>query len=145
MTCTCESRIEQLPNSGDLPQMIATLACYDRMFGPNSMQTLALAALVGRTLAESGEPELGRRLLERVARDVVRAAGPAHHVRLAALASLRDLHLKSEDLEAAIAVQTELASCWLALAGPEAPQAVEAKSCLGSLLLRARSAGAQAA
>jgi hypothetical protein len=119
--------------------MIATLACYDRMFGPLSMQTLTLAILVGQSLAESGEDELARRLLERVARDVVRAAGPTHRVRVTALASLRDLYLRCGDRAAAIRTQTELASCWLALAGPEAPQTVEAKSCLGSLLMRSAS------
>lgn len=119
--------------------MVATLACYDRMFGPISLQTLLLAALVGRTLADSGEDELGRRLLERVARDVVRAAGPTHRVRLTALSSLRDLYLRFDDLDAAIRTQTELANCWLTPAGPEAPETVEAKSCLGSLLMRSGS------
>lgn len=135
MTCTCESVLDRLGVSGDLPQMIATLACYDRMFGPISMQTLALADLVGRTLAASGEHDLARRLLERVARDVVRAAGPAHPVRLDALATLKELHLKSGNSAAAIAAQTELAACWLACAGPDAPETVEAKSSLGSLLM----------
>jgi hypothetical protein len=135
MSCTCGSVIEELGKAGDLPQMIATLACYERMFGPFSMQTLSLAALVGETLAGTGENDLGRRLLERVARDIVRAGGRTHRVRLAALASLRDLHLKSGDSGAAIAAQTELVSCRLALEGPEAPQAVEAKSCLVALLM----------
>jgi len=136
MRCDCDSVIERLGKAGDLPQMIATLASYDRMFGPVSMQTLSLAALVGQALAESGEDELGRRLLERVARDVVRAGGPAHRVRLAALDSLRELYLRFDDLDAAIRTQTELADCWLALEGPSASQTVEAKSLLGSLLMR---------
>jgi hypothetical protein len=140
MSCTCESVIEKLGDAGDLPQMVATLACYERTFGPFSMQTLSLAALVGQTLAETGEHDLGRRLLERVARDVVRAGGRTHRVRLAALASLRDLHLRIGDCGSAIAAQTEVASCWLAVAGPEAPEAVEAKSGLAALLMRSGSA-----
>jgi hypothetical protein len=136
MPCECESAIGRANDTGDLAQMVATLACYDRMFGPISMQTLSLAVLVGRTLADSGQDELGRRLLERVARDVVRAAGPTHRVRLTALASLRDLYLRFDDLDAAIRTQAELASCWLALAGPEAPETVEAKARLGSLLMQ---------
>ncbi len=116
--------------------MIATLTCYDRMFGPISMQTLTLAVLVGQNLAESGESDLAGRLLERVARDVVRAGGPTHSVRLAALASLRDLYLRLGDLAAAIRAQTELANCWRAHAGPEAPETLDAKSCLGSLLMQ---------
>jgi len=122
--------------------MIATLASYDRMFGPVHMQTLALARLVGEALAESGERQLARRLLERVARDVVRAGGQAHPLRLAALASLRDLNLKSGDLGAAIAAQNELTACLTALAGPDSPQTVEAKSRLGSLLMRSQSVAA---
>lgn len=127
--------IERLGNADDLPQMMATLATYDRIFGPISMQTLSLAVLVGRTLVENGETELGRRLLERVARDVVRAGGPTHSVRLAALASLRDLYLKAGDAGAAIAVQAELAGCRLAVDGPEATRTVESKARLGSLMM----------
>jgi len=140
MPSECDLVVERLGNSGDLPEMIATLASYDRMFGPVSMQTLSLAALVGRVLAESGEVEPGRRLLERVARDVVRAGGPTHRVRLAALASLRELQLKCDDLDAAIRTQAELTSCWLTLAGPGARQTIEAKSLLGSLLMLPASA-----
>lgn len=140
--CHCESITARVGGTGDLPCMIATLASYDRMFGPVHLQTLSVAALVGEALAESGESELARRLLERVVRDVVRAAGPAHRVRLAALASLRDLHVKSGELAAAIAAQNELTSCLTALAGPDSPQTVEAKSCLGSLLMRSESVAA---
>jgi hypothetical protein len=132
--------LERIAGTGDLPQMIATLASYDRIFGPISMQTLSVAALVGQTLAQSGENEIARRLLERVARDVIRAGVPAHPVRLTALASLRDLHLESGDLESAIAVQTELAGGWLAAAGSEAPQTVDAKARLASLLMSSASA-----
>ncbi len=140
MPCECESAIGCANDSGDLAQMVATLACYDRMFGPISMQTLSLAAMVGRTLADSGQDGPGRRLLERVARDVVRAAGPTHPLRLTALSSLRDLYLRFDDMDAAIRTQNELASCWLALAGPEAPETVEAKSRLSSLVMQSASA-----
>jgi hypothetical protein len=76
MVCQCEDVIGSQGNAGELPGMIATLASYDRMFGPVHIQTLALVRLVGERLPESGEPDLARHLLERVVRDVVRA-GPA--------------------------------------------------------------------
>ena len=140
--CQCESVIARADGACDLSGMIATLASYDRLFGPVHMQTLSLAVLVGEALAASGENELAQRLLQRVVRDVVRAAGPTHRVRLAALAALRDLHIKSSDLAAAIAAQSELTSCLTALAGPDSPQTSEARSCLRSLLMRSASVAA---
>lgn len=135
MSCQCETVIGRVSEGGELAQMIATLASYDRVFGPVSMPTLTLATRIGESLAESGETELGRRLLERVSRDAVRAGLRAHPLSLAALTSLRNLHLRCDDPGAAIAVQNELASCRLALEGPEAQRTVEEKSRLGSLLM----------
>lgn len=126
----------QSADPGELPGMMATLASYDRMFGPVHMQTLTLARLIGEALAQSGERELARRLLERVVRDVSRVGGPTNPLRLASLASLTDLHLKCDDLGAAIRTQNELLNCWLILKGPHAHEAIEAKSSLASLLMR---------
>jgi hypothetical protein len=135
MPSQCAVLTEWSSATGDLPGMLATLASYDRMFGPAHIQTLSLMTLVGRTLAERGDRASARRLLERVVQGVARVSGPTHATRLTALAALRDLHLEGEDLSAAIATQTELAGCWHQLSGSDAPETRAARTRLESLLM----------
>lgn len=142
MPCYSDALLEHLHNAGDLAEMMATLSSYDRLFGPSNMRTLSVAALLGENLAKCGETELARNLLNRVVRDVGRTAGPAHPLRIRALDSLRELHIRRGDLESAVAVQTELAACRRTLAGPDDPQTLEAKSRLGSLLMQMTTAPA---
>jgi hypothetical protein len=108
MPCKCDGVIERIPLSSDLPGMLATLASYDRFFGPVHIQTLSVAVLVAQNLAESGEMEFARQLLARVIRDAARAGERTHAFRVGALTMLMDLHLKSGDLAAAADVQAEL-------------------------------------
>jgi hypothetical protein len=135
MSCQCAVLTELWPANGDLPGMLATLASYDRMFGPAHIETLSLMSLVARTLAERGDRLSARRLLERVVQGIAHVSGPTHATRLAALAALRDLHLEGENLSAAIATQTDLARCWHQLAGSDAPETTAARSRLESLLM----------
>ncbi len=135
MSCHCQSAIEHSHESPDLAGMIATLGSYDRLFGPYHLQTLSLAARIAEALSGSGDTQSARRLLQRVVRDFSRSAGRTHATRIAALNGLRDILLRESDVEEAIGVQTEIAECWLLLAGPEAPETAAARSALGTLLL----------
>lgn len=71
--------------------MLATLASYDRFFGPVHIQTLSVAVVLAENLAESGEKELSRQLLWRVARDLTGAGEETHAMRARALALLNGL------------------------------------------------------
>jgi hypothetical protein len=125
--------MERLPASSDLAGMLATLASYDRFFGPVHVQTLSVAVLVAERLAESDETEFARQLLSRVVLDATRAGGRAHDIRARALTRLRDLHLKSANVAAAITVQAELVEYWTLRAGPDATESAAARSELEAL------------
>jgi hypothetical protein len=122
--------------------MIATLGSYEHLFGPCHMQTLSLAARVAEELSGAGETRVACRLMERVVRDLGRAAGRTHEKRVSALGKLRDLRLGEGDVPGAIAAQTEIAECRALTAGPEAAETIRARSEAETLLLRAESTAA---
>lgn len=122
--------------------MIATLASYDRLFGPRHVQTLCLAVKIAEVLSESGEKQSARRLLERVVRDLASTAGRAHAARISAIAALRDLLRETGDIAGAIAAQKEITECWILLAGSESMEATTARSELGDFLMLADPAAA---
>jgi hypothetical protein len=119
----------------DLPAMMATLGSYDRLFGPRHIQTLSLAAHIAEVLRGLGQAQTARSLLERVVRDLNQSASRTHATRISALHALRDLLLEQAEIARAIAVQTEIFECRMALAGPAAPETVAARAELGELLM----------
>jgi hypothetical protein len=127
------------PNSDlppvDLPAMLATLDSYDRFFGPRHIQTLSLAARIAEVLRDRGESQTARSLLERVLRDLNQSSSRTHATRISALCALRGVLLDQSQLPRAIAVQKELAECWLLVAGPDAPETITARAELGTLLM----------
>jgi hypothetical protein len=65
--------------------MMATLACYEGLFGPYHPQTLALTTELAVALCASDRREEGRRLLERAIGDLARHHGKHHPVLIRAL------------------------------------------------------------
>ena len=61
-----------------LPSLIATLACYEGMFGPYHPQTLALTTELAVALCASGKSSEGKRLLERAIGDLTKHQGKHH-------------------------------------------------------------------
>jgi hypothetical protein len=119
----------------DLPAMIATLGSYDCMFGSRHIRTLLLAAHIAEVLRGLGQTQTARSLLERVVRDLNQSANRTHATRISALRALRDLFLEQSEIASAIAAQTEIAECWMLLAGRDAPETIAAKADLGTLLM----------
>lgn len=118
-------------DAADLPAMLATLGCYDNVFGPRHSQTLTLAAHIAEVVLGLGQPQAARTLLERVVRDLNRT----HATRVSALRTLRDLCIEQADMAKAAAVQNEISECWLLLVGPDAPQTVAARADFEALLM----------
>jgi hypothetical protein len=75
----------------ELPSMLATLCSYENLFGPYHPQTLRLMAEVANAYWQAGELGHARPLLERAVGDLGRYLGTEHHLRLRAIATLRDL------------------------------------------------------
>jgi len=130
--CQCKAGNEQtdgqqVTGPSDLAGMIATLCSYDRFFGPCHIQTLSLTARVAEALWRSGDVRTARGLLDRAIRDLLRSAGRTHAVRLTALSTSRDLKLLEGDIRKALALQTEIAECWLLRAGCDAPETIAAR------------------
>lgn len=140
MRCPLAANIDGA-RAADLPAMIATLGSYDRMFGPRHITTLSLAAHIAEVLWSLGQPQTARSLLERVVRDLEQSVGRAHATRLSALHALKDLLVEQPDIARAIAIQTEIADCWMLVAGPAAPETTAATSDLGELLMLYSSSG----
>lgn len=97
------------------------------MFGPCHVQTFSLAKRIAEALSGLGRHTIG-------------ASSPRTR-RAAALpiswthACHQNLRSEESDVQEAIAVQKEIAKCWLLLAGPEAPETTTARSDLGTLLM----------
>jgi hypothetical protein len=72
-------------NADEIPGMMATLACYEGLFGPYHPQTLALATALAVALCEADRREEGKRLLARAIGDLTRHHGTHHPVRVRAL------------------------------------------------------------
>jgi hypothetical protein len=138
--CQCKAGKEntdgqQVTGTSDLEGMIATLCSYDRFFGPCHIQTLSLTVRIAEALWRTGDPGTARGLLDRSIRDLFRSAGRTHAVRLTALNTSRDLELLEGDIRKALALQTEIAECWLLRAGCDAPETIAARSDLGKLMM----------
>jgi hypothetical protein len=99
------------PIQAQIPAMMATLACYEGMFGPYSAQTLGLTTALAVALCESGRAAEGRPLLQRALLDLTRHHGPNHPVRLRALQAWSALMRQDGDSRAAFVIQRELAEC----------------------------------
>jgi hypothetical protein len=65
--------------------MMATLACYEGLFGPYHPQTLALTTALAVALCDSGSLEDGKRLLERAIGDLTKHHGRHHPILIRAL------------------------------------------------------------
>ncbi len=65
--------------------MMATLACYEGLFGRYHPQTLALTTELAVALCDSGSLEDGKRLLERAIGDLTKHHGRHHPVLVRAL------------------------------------------------------------
>jgi hypothetical protein len=65
--------------------MMATLACYEGMFGPYHPQNLALTTELAVALCASGSSSEGKRLLERAIGDLTKHHGRHHPVLIRAL------------------------------------------------------------
>jgi hypothetical protein len=98
--------------------MLATLGSYDRFFGTRHIQTLSLAARIAEVL-----------------RDLNQSSNRTHPTRISALRLLGAVLIEQSQLPKAIAVQQELAECWLLAAGPDAPETIAARAHLGTLLM----------
>ena len=68
-----------------IPSMMATLACYEGMFGPYHVQTLALTTTLAVALCQAGRVREGRPLLERALADLAKHHNPNHPLRARAL------------------------------------------------------------
>lgn len=64
---------------------MATLACYEGLFGPYHPQTLALTTSLAVALCASGNSAEGMRLLERAIGDLTKHHGRHHPVLIRAL------------------------------------------------------------
>jgi hypothetical protein len=95
--------------SGQIPAMMATLACYEGMFGPYHPLTLGVATSLAIELCESGRREEGRPLLQRALLDLTRHHAADHPVRLRALQAWSALLNQDGDSHAALLIQRELA------------------------------------
>jgi hypothetical protein len=123
------------PEANDLPAMIATLACYESLFGPRDITTLSLAAHIAEILWGLGKPQEARSMLEDVVRNLGESVGRTDVTRISALHVLRDLLVEQADVGSAIAVQGEISECLTLLYGFGAPETITAISDLGELLI----------
>jgi hypothetical protein len=73
--------------------MMATLACYEGLFGSYHPQTLALAV----ALCSADRREGGQRLLHRAIGDLTKHHGPSHPVPIRALEAWSTLVLREPD------------------------------------------------
>jgi len=88
--------------------MMATLACYEGMFGPYNVQTLGLATTLAVALCESGRAEEGKPLLRRALLDLTKHHGPRHPLRMRALEAWCEVLREDGDWTAALVIQREL-------------------------------------
>jgi hypothetical protein len=125
------NHLEQDP----LEEMLATLCSYEDLFGPYHSQTLHLEAVIAIECWKRGDVVLARPLLERSVRYLAKHLGRYHDMRLAAIAALRDLLLKQEDLDGAGVLQKELSECQDHRLGSDHPDAIAARTRLYRILL----------
>ena len=90
--------------------MMATLACYEGMFGPYNAQTLGLTTTLALALCDSGRAEEGRPLLQQALLDLTKHHGRNHPLRIRALEAWSSLLREEGDWKAALIVQRELAA-----------------------------------
>src|ERR1700748_2227368 len=112
-----------LPESSELPAMLATLRCYDGVFGPRHVQTLALKAHIAQVLHSIGERGKALQLLECVVRDLDQSVVRTHATRLMALQALRILLVEESETTRAVAVQREIVECLTLAGSPDAATA----------------------
>jgi hypothetical protein len=121
-------------NSHEIPNMMATLASYEGLFGPHHAQTLALTAILAEALCASGDRVVGKRLLERAAGDLARHHGRYHPARIRALQTWAGLLCQDRDWKAAVPIQQELLDCRSYSLGPNHPDTLAARDHLSSTL-----------
>ena len=114
--------------------MMATLACYEGMFGPYHPQTLALATVLAVGLCASGNCVDGRRLLERTVLDLTKHHGKDHPARIRALEAWCALLCQEEDWKAALPVQRELLECRTHLLGQDHPESLAVRNDLSATI-----------
>jgi len=114
--------------------MAATLTSYDHMFGPHHPRTLAVMGHLGRALWSAGDPDRGRKLLERAALGLSQRLPRAHPAKMLALAALGELLFAERDFMGACLVQREVLKCRMEAGGPDHPDTVAAKSTLAGTL-----------
>jgi hypothetical protein len=121
-------------DTNQIPGMMATLASYERMFGPYNPLTLAVTTALAVALCDSGRPAEGRRLLERAIGDLNKHHGKHHPVRIRALEALSALLCQEGDSKAALPVQRELLECRIHLLGLDHPESRAASNDLSTTL-----------
>ena len=114
--------------------MLATLAAYERFFGPYHFQTLAMTTILAEALGACGHRMAGRRLLERAVEGLTKHHGRYHPTRLRALQAWSALLCQEQDWKAAVTVQRELLDCRKHLLGPDHPEALAARDNLSTTL-----------
>jgi hypothetical protein len=119
----------------EFPSMLATLCSYENLFGPYHPQTLRLMAEVANAYWQAGELGHARPLLERTVRDLGRHLGTEHHLRLRAIATLRDLFVAQRDYEKAGAVQRDLLECQIRRLGSDHSETLAARARLAIILM----------
>lgn len=116
----------------EIPSLMATLSSYEGLFGPYHPQTLILTTVLAEALCDSGDRNLGKRLLARAVTDSARYHGRYHPARLRAIERWSTILRQDGDWEAALPVQRELLECRDHLLGPDHPEAVAARRDLSS-------------
>lgn len=98
-------------DANQIPAMMATLACYEGMFGPYHAQTLGLTTTLAVALCQSGRVEEGRPLLKRALLDLTKHHRRDHPVRIRALEAWAALLREDCNMAAALVIQRELRDC----------------------------------
>jgi hypothetical protein len=118
----------------EIPGMMATLACYEGLFGPYHPQTLSLLTALAVALCDSGRSAEGRRLLERAIGDLTKHHGKHDPVRIRALEAWSAVLRQEGDWKAAVPLQRELLECRTHLLGQDHPESIAAREHLSATL-----------
>src|ERR1035438_5490669 len=127
---------EVVIDRANLPSLVATFCSYESLFGPYHPQTLQLLTTLGIAYWQAGELGLALSVLERAVRDLNGNLQRDHHLRLRALAAMKEVSLAQGDHERAGAVQTEIVGCQIDRRGSDHPDTVVARADLAMILLK---------
>ncbi len=103
----------------DILSMAATVTSYDHLFGPDHPHTLAAMSHLGVALWRAGDPERGRKLLERAVLGFDHHLPRGHSMSLLALGTLGELLFEQGDFWSAYQVQREVLERLIVVAGAD--------------------------